>query len=312
MECLIVFLLVLGVSLVAMIAFATNASSRAGRWNQAFAHVAQQFRGAYAAGGWFSEPSVRLMYGTAHLRLSCYVLTGHSGRSVVQLVIEQKEVRCRSEIASQPQAVRLVPVVVGMAEVELDWGQQFARWQVLAAEYEETRHLMTPAVRLALDRVWLHPVPSDTAVSLLPGWIVIRKVWDQPRSGDIEQFVELGCALNDQIQVAGVAGIEFIASDEAQVIDAALCSVCCEVLASEVVFCVRCKTPHHRDCWEYSGGCSTYGCGGRLCFTPGEAPLARPPHWHDAPNREAHGHDGHSRDGHSRDAHSQAKPIKPR
>jgi hypothetical protein len=60
--------------------------------------------------------------------------------------------------------------------------------------------------------------------------------------------------------------------------------VCCEQLSQDVVFCVRCKTPHHRDCWEYSGGCSTYGCGGRMFFTPGEAPLANPPHWQDHQN----------------------------
>jgi len=281
-ECLVAAVLVLGISLALILVFASSFHSRATRWNDAFAHVARQFRGAYSGGGWFSEPSVRLMYGTAHARLSSYSL-GRSGKSVVQMVIEQREVRCRCEMLSRPSTVTLVPSLAGLTEVELDWGSQFARWQVAAADYDEARHFMTDAVRLALDRIWLHPLPRDAAVSLLPGWVVVRKVWDSPRATDLAQFVELCCTLNDQVQLAAAAGIEFLTSDEAQVIDDALCCVCCEALTQEVVFCVRCKTPHHRDCWEYSGGCSTYGCGGRMYFTPGEAPLVSPPHWQDPP-----------------------------
>jgi hypothetical protein len=280
-EALIVLMLLVGVALVALVAFAGSAGSRSGRWNQAFAHVAQQFRGSLTSGGWFSDPSVRLMYGTSHARLSCYSLSRY-GKTVLQLVIEQREIRSRSEMLSRPSTVTLVSGLDGLTEVELNWGQQFARWEVAASDYDETRHLMTDAVRLALDRLWLHPLPSDTAVSLLPGWIVVRKVWDTPRAADLAQFVELACSLNDQLQLAGAAGIEFVTSDEAQIIDQAQCSVCCEQLAERVVFCVRCKTPHHRECWEYSGGCSTYGCGARMFFTPGEAPLVSSPHWHDS------------------------------
>jgi hypothetical protein len=281
-ESLIVLVLVLGAVVAALfLSVAFSSGSRSGRWNQAFAHVAQQYRGSLTSGGWFSEPSVRLLYGASHARLSCYSLPRY-GKTVLQLVMEQREIRSRSEILSRPSTVTLVSGLDGLTEVELNWGRQFARWEVAAADYDETRQLMTDAVRLALDRLWLHPLPSDTAVSLLPGWIVVRKVWDTPRAADLAQFVELACSLNDQLQLAGAAGIEFVASDEAQIIDQAQCSVCCEPLTGGVVFCVRCKTPHHRECWEYSGGCSTYGCGARMFFTPGEAPLVAPPHWQDS------------------------------
>lgn len=38
------------------------------------------------------------------------------------------------------------------------------------------------------------------------------------------------------------------------------CQVCGEALEAPMVWCARCDTPHHRDCWEWNGGCSTYGC----------------------------------------------------
>jgi len=34
---------------------------------------------------------------------------------------------------------------------------------------------------------------------------------------------------------------------------------------TEVVVCPACQTPHHKECWDENGGCTTYGCkyGGR-------------------------------------------------
>lgn len=41
------------------------------------------------------------------------------------------------------------------------------------------------------------------------------------------------------------------------------CRVCGTGLATQVVGCPRCDTPHHADCWDYAGGCSTYACGAK-------------------------------------------------
>ena len=43
------------------------------------------------------------------------------------------------------------------------------------------------------------------------------------------------------------------------------CKVCGEPIdGGAVVLCSSCNTPHHRDCWEYVGACSIYGCGCRM------------------------------------------------
>jgi hypothetical protein len=217
---------------------------------------------------------LRLYHGHAQARLTVYKTAGN--RQCVQLVVEQAEIRCRCEIASRPMALRLAPPVGGLAAVELDWGHHPGRWEVMASDGDEAKGLLSSAVRLGLDRLWLHPLPTETTVSLMPGWMVIRKVWNVPRATDMLQFLELAFALRDQLQVAGAAGIEFLASDEAQVLDDAQCSICGDKLGLEMVFCSRCQTPHHRECWDYGGGCSTYGCGGRVYFVPHEAPLAAP------------------------------------
>lgn len=38
------------------------------------------------------------------------------------------------------------------------------------------------------------------------------------------------------------------------------CQVCSEKMETRVVFCGKCRTPHHEECWSYVGTCSTYGC----------------------------------------------------
>ena len=43
--------------------------------------------------------------------------------------------------------------------------------------------------------------------------------------------------------------------------DDSICMVCGEEIQNDSVQCRSCKTPHHQDCWEYLGMCSTYACG---------------------------------------------------
>jgi hypothetical protein len=38
------------------------------------------------------------------------------------------------------------------------------------------------------------------------------------------------------------------------------CQVCNESMETRVVYCGKCRTPHHEECWSYLGQCSTYGC----------------------------------------------------
>ena len=39
-----------------------------------------------------------------------------------------------------------------------------------------------------------------------------------------------------------------------------VCQVCGTEM-TEAVLCARCRTPHHKECWEYMGRCSTFACG---------------------------------------------------
>ena len=40
------------------------------------------------------------------------------------------------------------------------------------------------------------------------------------------------------------------------------CQICgAEISKEHIVYCTRCTTPHHKECWEFNGKCSTFACG---------------------------------------------------
>jgi len=38
------------------------------------------------------------------------------------------------------------------------------------------------------------------------------------------------------------------------------CPVCRAPSEGEMVQCPHCRMPHHKECWDYNGGCGSYGC----------------------------------------------------
>ena len=290
MECAVVGLIVIA-SFIAL-AIGALSSARGGRWNDAFGHVARRFHASFHPGGWFHAPAVWLQHGEAQARLTVSPLRGAGGQRVVQFTIQQREIDSRCEIYYHQTLDSLLPSKRGLSPVEFDWEDFRRRWHVLAEDGDATRQLLSDGVRLAIDLLWRDPIPGPMTISLSPGWMVVRKIWQSPRGFELETFVERACALSDQLNLAAAAGIEFVVSEQPQLLETARCGVCGDGLANEIVVCRRCNTPHHRDCWQYGGGCATYGCGGRECAVPGVAPLAAP-HW-----------DG--------SAHDVSRPLKPR
>lgn len=272
MECALATLVIIA-SLVAM-GLSLIPKSRGGQWNEAFAQVARRFHGLLHAGGWFSWPTVWLQHGKAQVRLNFVPLRDGTGDRCLQLAIQQPEIKSRGEIFYYQTRTAMLPPRRGLWQVEFDWDDFRRRWQVMAEDGDAMRQLLSDGVRLAIELVWRQPVPGEMTISLSPGWLVVRKVWNSPHGADLELFVERACALSDQINLAAAAGIEFVADEQAQLLEDSRCGVCGDALAQDIVVCSRCNTPHHRDCWQYSGGCATYGCGSRDCVLPGPAPLA--------------------------------------
>jgi hypothetical protein len=243
----------------------SQTASRFERWNNALAAVAHRFSGSLTRGGWFSNPSLRMPYASTYARLSVYSLPGSTGRKCLEMIVQWNEVDVHMALVPRVTRRQIAVDLRNFQEVAVDG----------ADHGEEARLLISSGVFAQLERLSHTPEPSETVVLVYPGWLVVRKVWDSTRTIDLERFVEMSLQLYDQFQLTKTDGIEFVAGDEPQIIDHASCRICGEEMNSEIVICRRCQTPHHRDCWDYNGGCATYGCRETLYLVPRRALLTR-------------------------------------
>jgi hypothetical protein len=70
----------------------------------------------------------------------------------------------------------------------------------------------------------------------------------------------------DEAELRWVAGL--LRGEAGEAVEAAevahrsggTCQVCGSELRDRVVYCARCRTAHHEECWSYAGQCSTFGC----------------------------------------------------
>lgn len=51
--------------------------------------------------------------------------------------------------------------------------------------------------------------------------------------------------------------------EDVRVLSGGECPVCGSAMEEGVIRCEACRTPHHRECWQYMGRCTTYACRGR-------------------------------------------------
>lgn len=91
-------------------------------------------------------------------------------------------------------------------------------------------------------------------------------------AGPLDALLQTSLAIHDQLLLADVDGIRFTDDDEVRPLEQVGCNICGDPIEQDLVYCPRCKTPHHQECWEYNGRCSTYGCGAVDYTTPESTP----------------------------------------
>jgi hypothetical protein len=156
-----------------------------------------------------------------------------------------------------PKGTRLVRV--GVPEFD-------RAFVVQANDADMAREFLSDAVRASVVNLQRLNPPSGMLVSVNPERLLVqvdRNVAVLPAS--LLQAVHESLVIHDGLQ-AGVAtrlrqGIDIVAAGMANPEDGPpVCKVCGDPIVTPGVICVVCRTPHHRDCWEFVGACSIYGC----------------------------------------------------
>ncbi|MFO0958777.1 MAG: RING finger protein [Isosphaeraceae bacterium] len=132
--------------------------------------------------------------------------------------------------------------------------------------------LRVPSVRAALDELRRLAPPHGMLASVNPERLLVQVDRNLGASApSLEAAVRDALIIHDYLR-AGVTrrigdGVEIVAAGPAAPEDAGppVCKVCGDAIVAEFVYCGQCRTPHHRDCWTFVGGCSIFGCQGKHC-----------------------------------------------
>ena len=268
-------LVVLGL-IVISIYLAIRFTVTAGGWMSgkrfgAYRALAARYNGRYENRGLSDPPTVSFTYNGSNVRVGLAPnVPGQSLGPRTRVVARFRQgLPFRMELApvsrpappQPPKGTRLVRV----GDPDFDRG-----FVVQANDAEMARSFLSPEVRASVLNLQTLVPPSGILVSINPERMLVQVDRNlAPQSASLLFAVHQALTLHDGLQ-SGVAvrlsqGIAIVETGPAHPEDSGppTCKVCGDPILDPGVICTTCRTPHHRDCWEFIGSCSIYGCNGK-------------------------------------------------
>jgi hypothetical protein len=263
-ETIPIFLLML----VVVVIFVFVAVNRYFEQRHLLERIARRFHGRVEEDHWFTFPRLRLQFHKQPALLRFIDVGDSTIHTQFSIAWPDRDFRC--EIYPQNMLAGLRKLL-GVEDIEIGSPQFDAAYIIASNNSAAVRGLLTPAVQACILRLAaLEPKgfslgQRDIQVKWIGGLLTVTKPCHLSTYGSLDQFISLSAELYLAASTPSSVGIEFVGEvREPDEVDSQ-CQVCGEPLAADLVYCASCQTPHHRECWEYFGGCSTYACGQKRC-----------------------------------------------
>jgi hypothetical protein len=267
-ECFFIFV----VAVIVLCVVASYARSRQQALNQSFERLARRFGGQVRAAAWFETPGITFSRGGTRVRVDMFSTGPRRSRHYTQVHLDWPDATMRLEVFPDRIWSRMGRMI-GMQDIEIGSAQFDRDYIVQSSDVAAVRAFLSGAVQHQINLLRGLLGNDDIYVSVAAGQLLVKKLGMIRDFDQLLRFVRMSLELYDQAMLTQSSGIEFEDASTAQLIDSAICQVCGESIENDMVICRRCKTPHHHDCWNYFGRCSTYGCGEIRCYVPQTAPL---------------------------------------
>jgi len=222
-----------------------------------FRQLAAKYRGHLSSSGWFSRRALRFQY--AETPVIVVQDRRHRIGRYTDVWFHWPDPHTQLHICPirHPIPQRFVE---NMQTLDSTADQFFWRNRVHTLDSREALQILSDTVKWHVEQLRQYLPNRAIEVRVHRGRLLVRKHSWFKEYEHIDHFVSLALGLYDQMILTRSVGIEFVANDQLQPIENVRCQVCGEEIVTDMVFCRRCKTPHHRECWEYTGICSVYGC----------------------------------------------------
>lgn len=241
---------------------------------RAYRQLAQRYRGRYENRGLVDPPTVSFVHNGSSVRVGLApVVAGQQAPPRTRVVVRFAQgLPFRMELiplgrpapVQPPKGTR--PVRSGHPEFDRQYMTQ-------ANDAEIARELLHPFnVRTAIDSLRSLAPPAGMLVSINPERLLVQVDRNLGSNATLLDYaVRDALIIHDWLQASVASrlsqGIDIVAAGAAVEDDSGppTCEVCGDPISGLHVVCTSCRTPFHRDCWTFVGGCSTFGCQGRQC-----------------------------------------------
>jgi hypothetical protein len=253
--------------------------SRLGVWISsarfgAYRQLAARYHGRYESRGLTDSPTVSFSYNGSQVRvgLAPTIAGNHSQNARTRVVTRfAKAIPFRFELAPVGRPSPHQPPR-GTGPVRLDQPGFDGQFLLQANDAEMAREFLAPTVQRSILGLRHLAPPAGMLVSINPERLLIQVDTNLAQHAEaLAAAVHHALIIHDGL-LEGVhrqwsRGIDIVdrpAEDDDDTDHAPpTCKVCGELITvGPIITCTACKTPHHRDCWEYVGACSIYGCHG--------------------------------------------------
>lgn len=256
----------------------TGLAGLTGSRYRAYRQLAQRYRGRYENRGLVDPPTVSFTHNGSSIRVGLApVVPGQSSPPRTRVVARfARGLPFRLELmplgrpapAQPPKGTRLVRS--GHAEFDRQYIAQ-------ANDPDIARELLHPFnVRTAIDSLRNMAPPHGMLLSINPERLLVQVDRNLGQNTTLLDYaVRDALILHDWLQASVASrlseGIDIVAAGQAADEEAGPpgCEVCGDPITGLHVVCTTCRTPFHRDCWTFVGGCSTFGCQGKQCASAG-------------------------------------------
>lgn len=229
--------------------------------DQELKRFAADWQGRILPGGFFEPPGVTFRIDDLRASID-YTLHGDEATRT-HLTVPLANTRLRLELRPQTIA-RQLGKYLGMEDLEIGDHDFDAAFIIQGSNRALITEFLTQSVREAIMQV-AHCGASnnifDLHLVISGGTLRVTKHQHLTTEVDLSRFATACRDLLRAIRQAAQAGIEFVATPQPRPVEETECQVCGDPLREKIVYCPKCKTPHHLDCWQYFGSCAIYGCG---------------------------------------------------
>lgn len=234
---------------------------KVGQWNVVVRAVAERYGGQVKPGGIFSDPAMYFSYNDhyCNLKYGKRRLTT-SDKRVTEFTSSWPDRRFQLLMISKGYPADIWPGK-RLTEFKCDDDKFNSQFMMFTSDLEVGKKLLSDGVKWQTELMTGVNPEGALKISIMGGLLSIVKPMIIRETTELDDWVRFCVEYLDQMRLTQSIGIEFEQSETAKLIEEVLCPICSEEVVENMVVCIRCKTPHCRDCWEYNGQCATFACG---------------------------------------------------